>query len=92
MHQQHIGRIGNLRHRRVIIQRVIRQLFVQARADKMCVADHEQRVAIRRRFGRRLGADGGARAGTVFNHYLLFEIFSKPLRQDAPRHIRRAAR
>jgi len=52
----------------------------------------EQRVAVARRFCRRLGADVAVRSGAVLHHELLAEALRELLRQDASENVVRAAR
>lgn len=70
----------------------VREFFVQRGADEMRIADREQRIAVGRRFGDLIGADGRARAGPIVDDDLVTERVGQFLRKYAARHIGRAAR
>jgi hypothetical protein len=64
--------------------------LVQRGADEMRIAYREQRIAVGRRFGDLIGADGRARAGPVVDDDLVTERVGQFLRKYAARHVGRA--
>jgi hypothetical protein len=83
-HNQHVGQRNHLRDRRKIAQRVVRQVLFHDVIDGERARRHEQRVAVRRRAGRRLRADDGARAGPVVDD----EGLAHRLRESLPEQAR----
>jgi hypothetical protein len=71
MHAHHIGHAGTQDNRREIGQRIERQLRKQRLVDRNRRRHQQQRITIRRRPRRLLGADIGRTAGPVIQQHRL---------------------
>ena len=96
MDDQHIRRDEDLADGREILDRIVGELLVHARAeDERGVAAHHQRVAVRRGLGGAFGGDVAARAGDVLDHHRLApgfgEFLGKQPRGDVGRDAGREA-
>ena len=80
-------------HRLEIAQAVIRQVAVQPGVDRHIGnrAD-QQRVAVRRGLGHRIGAHQRARTRTVFNHHGLADLFAQSFCHQAAHKVKAATR
>ena len=74
------------------ILRIVDRRRRKRRQDDVGRRYRQQRVAVRRGLGDRLGRDGAARARAVFNHHRLLQGVGEPLADDAGRQIDGAAR
>ena len=92
MHDEDVRQRREARDRREVAHRVERQLLVQARIDRERRGDHEQRVAVGRRFRDDLGAVEAARAGTVVDDDRLAERVAQALRRRCARRGRSSRR
>ena len=92
MDHDDIRSAGDLRHRGIILQRIVRKFLVERRAHEVRVADGQQGITIGRRFRHLVRADGRTRARTIVDDHLLSERFRHFLRQDAAGHIGGAPR
>src|SRR6476660_493266 len=78
MTHEHVIGNADARDRRKIIDRVVRQLRIEARVDAMRARGaHDQRVTIGRTFGHNLGADYAVRTGAIVDDHLLSPRFSE---------------
>ena len=77
-------------HRRKILQRVIRQFFIDARIHHKRRRHQYQRMAIGRGLGHRVGADNAIRTRAVVDHHRLAELAGELLGDDARNQIRPA--
>ena len=92
VHHHHHRRGAKLGHRLEVLGEAVRQVLVERRVDGVRAGDHEQRVAVRRRVRRDIGADVGAGARPVFDHDLRAEAFRQPVAERAGQRVRAAAR
>ena len=92
MHHHDAGLSADQRDRREVVDRLVRQLGVQRRADGVGLRCQQQRVAVGWRPGHRLGADRGTRTGPVVDHHLLPQPLAQLLRHHAGRSVDRATR
>ena len=65
MYDEDAGRGCYLRDRREIVDRVVRQLWIQSRVDRVAAAHQNDRVAVRRGLRRDVGPDRAASPGAV---------------------------
>ena len=86
-----IRRNRNQRHRREILDRIIRHLGVEAGVHDEAGADRHDGVAVRRHAGDLAGRGVAAGAADVLDEELLAEIVGKLLRHDAGDGIGRSA-
>ena len=91
LHQQHVRRRREIRHRREILQRVIGQRLEQARVGRDAGVGIEQRVAVGRGLGDRVGADGVARARAVLDDHRHVPFVVEALRQRTRHGVDAAA-
>ena len=91
LHQQHVRRRREISHRREIAQRVVGQVFEQARIGRDAGVGIEQRVAVGCRLGDRVGADGVAGARAVFDDHRDVPFVVEALRQRAGHGVNAAA-
>jgi hypothetical protein len=87
-----IERARDQRDRRKILVRIVGQLRIQARIDRIGEGSHQQRVAIRIAGRDRLGADDGPGPRLVLDHDGDAEIPRHLLCQRARNHVGAAAR
>ena len=73
MHDQELRGFGNECDRLEITREFVRQLRIESLIDRVRARSHEQRVAVRGRFRRGLGADLCARARTIVDDHGLAE-------------------
>ena len=92
VHQEHVGRHGELRHRREIPDRVERRARIQAGARDEVGCGEQQGVAVGRCVLHDFRADVAGRAWPVVGYDLLAEPLAELLRDDAADGIRCAAR
>jgi hypothetical protein len=92
MHQQHIGRGGDLGHGREVAQRIVGRVRVQVRHDRERPGEPEQqRVAVRRLLHDELGADQAGCADPVLDDDLMAQCLGHRLRDGAAYHVDRTA-
>ena len=88
-HDQHVGGDEDLRDRRQVLDRIEAELLVQARAEhQRAVADHAERVPVRRRLGEAIGGNVSAGPGYVLDHDRPAPGGAELLREQATRYIR----
>ena len=85
-------RDGDARDRLEVARNVVRHFLVQARVDHVIDAEHDQRVAIRRRFRDGAGADVAAGAALVLDDDTLAPHLGEPLPEHAGDDVGRSAR
>jgi hypothetical protein len=84
---EHLGDRGK------ILERIVGQLVIEARADhQRRVAAHEERVAVRRRLGDPIGCDVAAGAGDVLDDHRLAPAFGEPVGEETCGDVGRHAR
>ena len=88
--EQHLE-AGRHRHQCEIAQHVVGPRLEQRHADGLPVADHAERVSVRRRLEHRLGRQEAARARPIFDHDLLLGSLGEFLRQQPHGQIGNAA-
>ena len=89
---QDIGLRADQRDRHEILLRAVGELFVQALVGgEDAVVAHQQRVAVGRRMGDRIGRDIAAGAGPVLDDERHAEQLLHLLADDAGEHVARAA-
>jgi hypothetical protein len=92
MHDQHIRRITDQRHRREALQHVVGRLRTEVRIDRQHARRREeQRVSVGRRARHHLRADRAAATAAVIDDELRAENFAELLHEVARHHIERAA-
>jgi len=91
LHQEQVGRRANQRDRREIGERIVGQLVVKVRVERVPGGDNDQRVAVRRRLGQRLRCNRAARTGAVLDDDCLAPAFGQLIAQRAPDNIDSAA-
>ena len=79
------------RDRRKVPHRIIRQAFVKRGIDGLrSDCRHQQRPAIGRRLGHRVGANGAARASSIIDHERRLECVAKRLGERPRNNIGRS--
>ena len=91
MHDDDVGLFAQHRHRREILQRVVRQLRIEDGIDGDAHAGDKERVAVRPRLGDDVGADRAAGPAAVVHHDRLPEGVRQPRRDRARHQVHRAA-
>ena len=91
LHQQHVRRRREIGHRREVVQRVVGQALEQARIGRDAGVGIEQRVAVGRGLGDRVGADGVAGARAVLDDHRHVPFVVEALRQRAGHGVDAAA-
>ena len=84
IHLHDVGHAHDARDRRDVAKKIEIELVIERRVDRVHRADHEERIAVRRRLHDRLGADIAASARPVLND----EGLAEPLRQPLPYQAR----
>ena len=89
---QHPGLAADQRNRREVFDRIERELRIQGGADGVGLRRKQQGIAVGRRLGDHLTADGRARAGLVLDDHALTEALRQLLGDEAHRPVDRASR
>ena len=89
---QHQSRTGDLGDGREILLSVERQAFVKRRRDRGAGGVLQDRVAVGRGLGDRIGAKDAAGAGFVFDDHRLADLLRQLHAHEAGQHVDRAAR
>jgi hypothetical protein len=84
---KHVRHARHLTDRREVLERIVRQLRIQRRADRKCVRMHDQRVAIGARVHHDLAGDDPAGARAIVHHDLLARIFRHLSANQAREHV-----
>ena len=93
MHHQHAGGIGEVHHRREILDWVVGNFAVETAVDgHRAGAARHQRVAIGRRLRHHFGADDAVGARPVVHHHRLAECLAQFLSNRTRQNIRGTAR
>ena len=93
VHHQHVRRQRQRHDVDEVLGRVVGQLGVDRRIDRVRVGIDEQRVAVGRRLRHRRRADRAAGAGTVLDHHRLAPVSPTSFaRHEAPDDVGRARR
>jgi hypothetical protein len=91
VHDEDAWRDADLRDRRNVTTRVIRQILVERRPGRDGDVIDEERVAVARRFRNDVGAQCAARARAVVDDERLPELFAELLSEITRNEIARAA-
>ena len=91
MHDQHQVGIVDRRHRYEVAQQRIRLVRDQRLVDRLRIRHQQQRVAVRRALGHRVGAGDRAGARPVLDDERLAHRVLQPLREEARVDVGRAA-
>ena len=81
-----------MRHGLEGLERVERQRAVERSADRQRVDGQQHRVAIRRRFGDRVGTKSAAGAGAMLDQHRLSDPFGQLVAEDTRHRVDTAAR
>jgi hypothetical protein len=92
IHREHALLAADQRDRREILDRIVGELRVHRRADRVGLRRQQQRVAVGRRARDALAADRGARARLVLDVHRLAETSRHRVRDHANRAVDGAAR
>ena len=91
MHDEHVRRGRDARHRSEIAHEIVLEVRIEAHADRIGDGHQEQRIAVGRRFRRDLGPDGRSGAAAIVDDDLLPERFGELRRHDARHRVGAAA-
>jgi hypothetical protein len=91
MHYHHARHADNAGDRSNIANKIVIELIVQRRVDRVVAAGHEQRIAVRRCAHDRLGADIAAGSRSVLDDEWLAEALRQPLSHQARDGVGRTA-
>ncbi len=90
---QHERHVRDQRDRHEVLDRIVGQLLVERGVDgQQAARRHQQRVAVGRALGDRIGGDHGPAAGAVLDHERLAETVGEMLAEPAREDIGAAAR
>ena len=91
MHHDHVRTRRDEAHRSEVLYRIIRQLCIQARVDRVRARRRQQRVAVGRRIRHELRRKQAAGAGTIVDDHRLLQILAQVFREHAGEDIGAAA-
>jgi hypothetical protein len=91
MHHHHVGAAGDCRYRRDVADELETEIVIERRVDRIRRADDDERIAVRARPCRRLGADRAAGARPVVNDEGLAEPLRQPLTDQTRENVEGAA-